>query len=191
MPSSSVVRRALALLPLLALTSAPRSARAEEVLILDTWNGTVFVSDRPAGNSLGALITIGVPVTISNIAVRNDLDSSGHFKFLVLSHPDHELVYVRRAPVLRGRWHELEEVAPPRCGARGRHLRHRRDRRRRRALDVRHLRRSIRRLLVDQVEPQPQQLCFTGLRWDPRRCRRSGSPVRAPPGVRRRHRGCA
>jgi MYXO-CTERM domain-containing protein len=88
------VRRALALLPLLALTSAPSLARAEEVLILDTWDGTVFVSDRPAGNSLGALITIGVPVTISNIAVRNDLDSSGHLKFLVLSHPDHELVYV-------------------------------------------------------------------------------------------------
>jgi cysteine-rich repeat protein len=102
MPISSVARRAFALLPLLALTSAPSLARAEEVLVFDSWDGGEDPSARSAGDSLGSLIVIAAPVTISNIAVRNHfidplnglISIGGNLKFLVVDHNTHEVVYV-------------------------------------------------------------------------------------------------
>jgi hypothetical protein len=83
------------LLPLSALIVVPRLAHAAEELVLDTWTGAPNVAWRDAGAAPGSWITIANdPVTISSIAVRVDLDSAGNLTFVILSHPDHEVIHV-------------------------------------------------------------------------------------------------
>jgi cysteine-rich repeat protein len=96
MSGSRIRHSALALLPFLALTSAPASAHAAEELALDTWDGSETFTSRGPGSSAGAQITIaGDAVTVSSIAVLADVSSGGgSLRFVIFSHPDHEVIHV-------------------------------------------------------------------------------------------------
>jgi MYXO-CTERM domain-containing protein len=80
---------------LAALVLAPASVFAAPQLSFDSWNGDDLTTKRVAGNSPGALITIANDTyTITNIAVRVDLNIPGSLKFVIFSHGQHDLIYV-------------------------------------------------------------------------------------------------
>tara|TARA_B100001939_G_C16909313_1_gene603851 strand:- start:616 stop:1176 length:561 start_codon:yes stop_codon:yes gene_type:complete len=68
------------------------SLSAHATLIFD--NADVGrASNRGAQSSPGALVTVSANVTISNIAVRNDLNQDGNLKFVIFDHDTHDLLY--------------------------------------------------------------------------------------------------
>ncbi|MBW2455941.1 MAG: hypothetical protein JRI68_15600, partial [Deltaproteobacteria bacterium] len=71
------------------------------ILLFDSWNGTsTSASVRQAGSSCGTQVAIGNnPVTITKIAVRNDLQGgSGNHKFVIHNHDNGDLNVYTSAP---------------------------------------------------------------------------------------------
>ncbi|WP_165703801.1 DUF4215 domain-containing protein [Enhygromyxa salina] len=84
----SVTLAALVLAPGLAFAGPPQ-------LAFDSWNGDNNVSFRPSGKSPGARVVVtNETQTLASIAVRVDLTIGGDVKFVVFTHPGHDLIYV-------------------------------------------------------------------------------------------------
>ena len=69
-------------------------------LLFDSYSGGSSATTRAAGNACGTQLTVGPnPVTVTKIAVRNDLTpSSGNYKFLIFNHSSSDLNVYTSAP---------------------------------------------------------------------------------------------
>jgi hypothetical protein len=86
-------RRRWALLAAAGLLLGISQVRAEQQVFDNFDSSSTSKSGRLAGESPGALISVGQQRTISRISVRNNLTSDGELKFVIFDHSDHALLY--------------------------------------------------------------------------------------------------
>lgn len=80
-------------LMILSVVAVGASTAEASSVVFDSFSGTVRANGRFAGSSPGSLIDVSISQTITNIAVRNDLNSNGSLKFLIFDHNDHSLLF--------------------------------------------------------------------------------------------------
>jgi hypothetical protein len=68
---------------------------ANSVQMFDTLDaaGAALVA-RPAGNSIGAQISVTIGTTLTRISVFNEMPSRGNLRFVIFDHPGHNLLVV-------------------------------------------------------------------------------------------------
>jgi hypothetical protein len=81
-----------------ACALAPAAALRAD-LIFDSWTPPPSVGGLSSANTGSTtLISVTQPTTLTNIAIRNEMLSTGDLKFLIFNEPAHQLIY-QSAPV--------------------------------------------------------------------------------------------